>query len=52
MSEWIEEMYRLYPWPEDPSRDEGKRRYYEALNKFKVAVKHEWMNKLINSKST
>jgi ubiquinone/menaquinone biosynthesis C-methylase UbiE len=50
MGAWIEEMYRLYPWPEDPSRDEGKRRYYEALNKFKVAVKHEWMNKLINSK--
>jgi len=28
-----EEIYRLCPWPEDPSKDEGKRRYYEALKK-------------------
>jgi hypothetical protein len=36
MGAWIEEIYRLYPWPEDPSKDEGKRRYHETLNKFKL----------------
>ena len=50
-SDYMERLYRLYPWPEDPYTIEGRKRYEESLNMFKNVVEHEWFKSLIESKS-
>ena len=49
--DYMERLYRIYPWPEDPYTDTGLRRFEESVNVFKSIVMHEWFKDLIKGKS-
>ena len=50
MVEEISRLYRLLKWPEDPESGEGRRRYAEALERFRKALSHEWFSELLSKK--
>ena len=47
-SEYMERLYRLIPWVEDPFTTEGFKRYKDTVSEFGVVVKHRWFNELMN----
>jgi len=47
MSGNLSELYRLIGWPEDPFSEKGRRRYVEALDKFRSLLSHEWLSGLL-----
>jgi hypothetical protein len=49
-SEYMEKLYRIYSWPENPFTKEGLERYEEQLRIFEDIVKHEWVRKVIETK--
>lgn len=46
----LEEIYEVMPWPEDPWSEEGKSRYGEALERFKMLITQEWIRSLISNR--
>ncbi len=51
-SKYMEKLYKIYSWPEDPFSDEGRRRFEESLNVFKTLLKHEWLSSLVKGLSS
>ncbi|MEM2854735.1 MAG: class I SAM-dependent methyltransferase [Desulfurococcaceae archaeon] len=47
-SEYMEKLYKLYPWAEDPSTTEGLKRYKDAVSELEVVTKHKWFKELID----
>jgi len=50
-SKLLEKLYKILPWPEDPSTKEGYNRFVESVNVFKKVVRHEWFNELVKGRS-
>ncbi|GAY26379.1 hypothetical protein ATG_15820 [Desulfurococcaceae archaeon AG1] len=46
--EYMERLYRLIPWVEDPFTAEGFKRYRDTISEFSVIVKHRWFSELVN----
>ncbi len=44
--EYLERLYRVFPWAEDPSMAEGLRRYQDTVSEFKGILGHEWFKGL------
>jgi len=45
----LEKLYRLFPWPEDPSSPEGRARYESAVSFFRELLGHPWLSELVSS---
>lgn len=46
-SEYMENLYKLFPWAEDLSTAEGLKRYKDAVLELEIAAKHNWLKELI-----
>ncbi len=51
-SEYMEKLYDIYLWPENPFTKEGLERYEKQLRIFEDIVKHEWVRKVIEIKGS
>ncbi len=50
MSEYMERLYRVYPWPDNPYTEEGGKRFLESVEVFKKITYHEWVRDLVSSR--
>ena len=41
-NEYLERLYRVFPWSEDPFTERGLRRYQASLSEFKAMLSHGW----------
>ncbi len=48
LSEDMSKLYQLTRWPEDPRSEEGRKRYVEALDRFRSLLSHEWFSEILN----
>ncbi|MEM1508259.1 MAG: class I SAM-dependent methyltransferase [Thermofilaceae archaeon] len=48
--EYLNRLYRVFPWPEDPSTAEGLRRYQTSVSELETVVKHEWFKEFLNKR--
>lgn len=44
--EYLSRIYRIADWKDDPYTEAGRRRYREALDKFRSIVAHPWLSEL------
>jgi len=49
-SEYLERLYRIFPWVKDPFTTEGLKRYEKTISEFRVVVTHAWLKKLMSKK--
>jgi len=50
MSEELEKIYRVMPWPEDPWSEGGRSRYEEGLKRFRDFTSQEWVKSLVSKR--
>lgn len=49
-SEYLERLYRVFPWVEDPFTSEGLKRYQDTVSEFKSVVEHRWFKELVRGR--
>ncbi|MEM2005322.1 MAG: hypothetical protein QW705_08060 [Zestosphaera sp.] len=49
-SEYLERLYRVFPWVEDPSTPEGSRRYQDTVSEFERVIEHTWFKELVGGR--
>ncbi len=49
-SEYMEKLYEIYPWPDNPYTSEGRARYVETLEDMEKIVSHQWFRKRLENK--
>ncbi|ADM27478.1 methyltransferase type 12 [Ignisphaera aggregans DSM 17230] len=47
---YMEKLYRLFPWPENPYEEEGRARYQEALEYMARVVEHGWIRERVGDR--
>ncbi len=47
-SEYLERLYRIFPWVEDPFTPEGFKRYEKTVSEFRVVIAHGWFKELMS----
>lgn len=45
---YLSELYKVLAFPDDPSTEEGRRRYESAIEEFRALLKHDWFKSLKN----
>ncbi len=48
-SDYMERLYTVYPWPDNPFTGEGRERYEYELSVFDKVIRHEWVRKIVES---
>jgi len=50
MSEYLEKLYSIRPWHEDPFTEVGLRRFQESLRAFQATIDHPRVRDLLGSR--
>ncbi|OYT37755.1 MAG: hypothetical protein B6U89_06860, partial [Desulfurococcales archaeon ex4484_58] len=49
-SDYMEKLYKIYSWPDNPFTEEGRRRYESTLKTMEKIVKHKWFEEIISGR--
>ncbi len=47
-SEYLERLYQVFPWIDDPFTDEGRMRYERELKVMEKVIGHEWVREVVD----